>query len=633
MNYFRYSALFFSLWFFTGGFIHADDLVGKRLKLTGKWTGESLEVSEVQKRDSKKNSETGQVQGPLESVDLDNRSFYIGLLPIKWNDDTEFLETSRDSLKNDKILKIKGRLNKAGVLVANRIEPVSSELDEFKVIGEVTKSKIRNNGLVQLVVFGIPANVSENLLPGSALLTKRLDDKRPDEQLTLPLFGKPLTIGGELELEAKIEIDFEFDKKDPDKDDSDKDDSDEDDLLRFEPGVELEFLYRPTENIAIFVEGEATAKEDVMPDVADKTSESEIKRGESWVYIRNILETGFSLRMGRQSFEEERTWWWDSDLDSIRVYYHHSFLSLELGVAQELARETSEEDHIDPEQEDVFRILCRAELNWGKNQSIETFFLYQNDHSKTEKEKANINRDKRDESDADIWWVGMRSLGTVKVDTIGKFYYWLDGAYMMGKEDLIDFDNKKNDRSIVEDVVNHDIKGWGADAGITWKTKLPFKPTFTLGYAIGSGDKDSEKGSTDNAFRQTGLHGNNGKFRGVDRFRYYGELFRPELSNLQIWTVSLGFPLMKDSSIEFVYHHYQQVEGAEDLRDVGIDADLQKDNRDRNIGDELDIVIGIEEWEHWEIEIVGAIFWAGDAYGFNTDEIAQNLIFKINYNF
>ena len=602
------------------GFIYADDLIGERLKLGGNWNGKSLEVFEVQKRDSKKDPGTGQIQGPLESVDRDNRLFSIGPLRIEWDDHTEFVETSRNSLKTNQVLKVKGRLAKASVLVANTIKSVSNELDQFKVIGAVTESKIRDNGQVQLVVLGISTNVSEKLLPRSALLTNRLDDNRPDEQLTLQLFGKPLTIGGELELETKVEKDFEFDK----------DNSDEDDLLRLELGVQLEFLYRPTEKTAIFVDGEVIAKEDVFPDVAGKKSERAIGRGESWIYLGNILETEFSLQIGRQSFEEERTWWWDSDLDSVRVYYNCSLVSLELGVAQELAKISSDESGIDPEQEDVFRLLSRAELNWGKDQRIETFFLYQNDHSKTEKEDAIINKDKRDESDADIWWVGIRSFGTVKFDTIGKLDYWLDGAFMMGREDLIDFDSIENNQSVVDDVVDHDIEGWATDAGISWRTKLPFTPTLTIGYAIGSGDENPES-ATDNAFRQTGLNGNNGKFRGVDRFRYYGELLRPELSNLQIWTASLGCRIFKDSSIEIVYHHYEQVKATDFLRDGELDAEPTGTNR--NIGDELDIILGIEEWEHWEIELVGAIFWAGDAFGSFANETAKSLIFKINYNF
>lgn len=54
--------------------------------------------------------------------------------------------------------------------------------------------------------------------------------------------------------------------------------------------------------------------------------------------------------------------------------------------------------------------------------------------------------------------------------------------------------------------------------------------------------------------RQTGLQDNNGEFFGVDCFRYYGELLRPELSKLQITTLALGFRMLTNSSIEFVYH-------------------------------------------------------------------------------
>ena len=604
----------------TVGLVRADDLIGNRLKLTGKWTGETLEVSEVQKRDSSKDPEIGQVQGPLASVDFDQGAFFIGPLRIEWDDHTEFVEASQNSLKNNQVLKVKGRFVKASLLVADTIEPVLSELDEFKVIGAVTESKIRDNELLQLVVLGIPAEVPKEFLPRSALPTSGLDDKRPDEQLTISLFGKPLTIGGELEFEMNLEKDFEFDIAD----------SDEDDLLRFEPGIQLELFYGISENIALFFDGEAAVKEDVLPDVAGRRSESELKRGESWVYIGNIFQTGFSLQIGRQSFEEERTWWWDSDLDAVRIHYHLPSLSLELGVGQELARISTEEDRIEPKIEDVLRILSRAEWNWGEDQVVETFFLYHKDHSNTEQEDDILHRDKRDESDAELLWAGVRSRGEVKVEPVGKFYYWLDGAFVMGREDLIDFDSIENNQSIVDDIVDHDIEGWAADGGITWRTKLPFEPTITLGYAIGSGDQDPES-RTDNAFRQTGLNGNNGKFRGVDRFRYYGELLRPELSNLQILTASLGCRILKESSIEIVYHHYKQLEATDFLREGELDADPTGTNR--FIGDELDIVLGIEEWEHWEIELVGAIFWAGDAYGSLADKTAKNLIFKINYNF
>lgn len=44
-------------------------------------------------------------------------------------------------------------------------------------------------------------------------------------------------------------------------------------------------------------------------------------------------------------------------------------------------------------------------------------------------------------------------------------------------------------------------------------------------------------------------------------------------------------------------------------------------------------MLGLEEWKHWESELVGALFVAGDAYGPLSGETASNLIFKLTYNF
>ena len=169
----------------------------------------------------------------------------------------------------------------------------------------------------------------------------------------------------------------------------------------------------------------------------------------------------------------------------------------------------------------------------------------------------------------------------------------------------------------------HGIHGWGFDLGATWETRLPGRPSLTLGYAMGSGDvrsdspKVDDQKSNDHSFRQTGLQDNNDRFRGVDRFKYYGELLKPELSNLRIATAALGFPFLENSSVELIYHSYQQVDAAKFLRDATVRR--QPAGRKRGIGHEVDLVIGIEEWENFEIELIVAAFRAGPAFGEHCD--------------
>ena len=149
-------------------------------------------------------------------------------------------------------------------------------------------------------------------------------------------------------------------------------------------------------------------------------------------------------------------------------------------------------------------------------------------------------------------------------------------------------------------------------------------------FSLGSGDQDPDEGPN-RAFRQTGLHDNNGRFRGVDRFRYYGELLRPELSNLEIQQVALGVPLFRSSSLEVIYQRYRQVYAAPYLRESRLQT--EPDGFHTDIGSEWDVVLGIEEWKHLETEVVGSMFRAGRAYGAREGERAFLLILKVDVNF
>ena len=229
--------------------------------------------------------------------------------------------------------------------------------------------------------------------------------------------------------------------------------------------------------------------------------------------------------------------------------------------------------------------------------------------------------------------------------SMGTLSYWADGAIVDGRETFLDYGRVRTETDETRIVVDlrgneilvplrkngvdlserHGVHGWGMDLGLSWQTPLPGQPTLTLGYALGSGDsrgkdesKQDRQEAKDRSFRQTGLQDNNGRFSGVDRFKYYGELLDPELSNLQIGTAALGFRIWEKSSVEILYHFYRQDHPAKFLRDAGIRR--QPAGRKRGIGREIDVVIGIEEWEHVEIELIGAAFRAGPAYGEHCDD-------------
>jgi hypothetical protein len=118
----------------------------------------------------------------------------------------------------------------------------------------------------------------------------------------------------------------------------------------------------------------------------------------------------------------------------------------------------------------------------------------------------------------------------------------------------------------------------------------------------------------DQEFRQTGYEDNTGMFDGVATFQYYGELFDPELANLDILTIGAGLRIRTRASIDAVYHRYRQplydgaalrdLEGTDltlfDLGGRGIDPGNGRPARTffpyRDVGNEIDIIIGLARW-------------------------------------
>ncbi len=466
-------------------------------------------------------------------------------------------------------------------------------------------------------------------------LIRRPDERGPKDRLTTDLWGRPLVFGWTAESRLRLE-----------KDIASKDQR-EDDLVRTVQRLTTNFFYELTEDTSVYLRGTAFYRsrrkdfdghrtEFEIPPLPpssiiqdDRDRERGVAWRESWIFMGNLFDTPLSLQVGRQRFNEAREWWWDEDLDAVRLHYDRSNLHFELAAAQQLARRTSAESHIDPEEDDILRFLGRAAWAWKKKNKLQLYLLTQNDHSDTAPECTGpvqncptIKDDEEDESDANLTWIGSSADGRWGLGSAGRLYYWADGAFVSGSETSLDYSGK-SDARYVKSRTRHGVHGWGFDLGATWRTRLPGELSLTLGYAVGSGDVRSDSSraddqrSNDHSFRQTGLQDNNDRFHGVDRFKYYGELLRPELSNLRIATASLGLRFLRRSSVELIYHSYQQAEAAKFLRDATVRR--QPAGSKRGIGHELDLVIGIEEWEHVEIELIGAGFRAGPAFGAHCD--------------
>ncbi len=147
---------------------------------------------------------------------------------------------------------------------------------------------------------------------------------------------------------------------------------------------------------------------------------------------------------------------------------------------------------------------------------------------------------------------------------------------------------------------------------------------MSLRYAEGSGDRDPDDG-TDRNYRETGLRDTD------DEFRLYGELLRPELSNLRIGTVALGFEPAAGARVTLGYHRFRQVHALDELGESRIELDPSGDSPD--IGDELSVVVQHETRGGLELELAAGIFRAGDAFGTAAGERAHSLFGQLTYGF
>lgn len=397
----------------------------------------------------------------------------------------------------------------------------------------------------------------------------------------------------------------------------------QDDVRFSEEEVELGLSYR-RERLVAFGEIKLVADQAVFADDTPRISEEAIERGELWLLFKQVFNSNYSVQIGRQNFIEPRLWWWDQDLDAARFYYTRAPWRLYVGVAEELGRVSTNEDFIDPEEEDVKRLLAYANWNFSEKFDLNGFFLTQRDDSDIPPIDSVIENAQIDDTDANLSWAGLRATGMFDSSRRGRFQYRADTAIVTGDETLVVLEDDTSGFSRVTATRERNVRGWAVDVGTTWT--LPFKgdPTLNLIYAYGSGDNNFND-DTDRTFRQTGLQDQD------EEFRDYGVVLRPELSNLRIATLALGFPIHASTRLTLGYHYFRQVDAAPFLRQTGIDVEPTGESKD--IGEEFSLVVQLRKWEDLQMDIVTGSFKAGSAYGVAAGERSNRLFFKLIYEF
>ena len=347
-----------------------------------------------------------------------------------------------------------------------------------------------------------------------------------------------LSLGFRTELQYQREDNFDLDK------------TVSDDVWFFEPLVRVALSYAPRPMFSLLIDVEGARR--FLDDEEDrKESESRLELKQAYLSVNEPVR-GLTLQAGRIRYKDTREWLYDEELDGGRIFYTFSRFAAEASVTQRNTRDLLHGGT----GEHITNIVFIGRYAPVKDVEIAAYgFL----------------RDDRSSANESPRFVGLHSHG----EPVKRLEYWLEAALVRGKSGT------------------RDIEGSGFDVGATYGFKVPLRPAVTLGYAFGSGDPDTTDG-TDKSFRQTGFQENEDKINGVRRFKYYGELVDPELSNLRIMTASVGIRPDKDFSMEFTLHRYRQDEAFRRLRIAGRDTtQLEKDPNgiSKDLGNEYDLVV------------------------------------------
>lgn len=551
--------------------------VGHWIEVRGKLAGErrfeadSIEVLAP--------ADTHVLIGTVEHVDAERERFFVLGQEVHVSDKTKWQELTLGGLANKRI-KVEGHYRGARNFSARSVAPRGPGRD--RISGRIDALQTTPTGL-ELSVIGftivVPAaarfeNTSDfrglALAPAVEFETASGILDTGDEDIiqgTLRL-GTDLWFGGQLEYKGEREHDFDLD------------DTAEADETKQRASLRVQLVWTPADDVRVLASPRFEFEDRRTDGGGPDASTAKPHVNELYVQLDDLFGTGFGLQAGRQRFDDGREWVYKKNLDAIRLARAWEFARLEVSWST-LVDDGSDRD--------------KHSNNWiaylSNNDELRHLAVYVVDR-----------RDDRSPRDFPIHF-GARAVG----EFVPQVRSWAEFSVLRG------YSNGVN------------LRGYGFDVGATWK---PGPWRVTLGYAQGSGDRTNST-SVDESFRQTGLQRNNDKTGGATSVRYYGELVDPSLTNLSVLTFGLGVEVAHKTTIELLWHQYAQRE----LANVWDDTNLNQDPSGlaRDLGRELDLVLGSKALAGWEFEFVAGRFTPGDAFPGGDD--AWLAAFQVRFGF
>lgn len=404
-------------------------------------------------------------------------------------------------------------------------------------------------------------------------------DQNAPPRATIPI-GPNLTFGGYVSLEGETNRNYRLTSKP----------GDANSILT--PTLSPAFAYTPNQYLQIYAN---PALE--IPVAVEKTGENpqttKLNLNLVFLTLKNVVP-GAKLQVGRQRFIDTRRWLFNENMDAARLAYQYENLSLELSVSQfnlvqrNLLRREELED-----EETFVNYYAYADYAFGKKNHVGVFALYQ---------------DQQRLGTARPFYLGIQSGGRL----VKGLKYWIQAAIVRGT------DGAKS------------IRGEAIDVGLTQRFDGFWEPSITIGYAYGTGDRNPDD-NVDTRFRQTGFQGNSDKFNGVARFKYYGEVLDPRLTNLMVFTGGAGIRPFEKTSFDLVYHYYLQDHTSTSIR--GSDLATDPTGLSKHVGSELDLVAGYQGTPQLQTKFVLGYFLPGRAFPEGSRDGAFLASILLRYNF
>ena len=395
-------------------------------------------------------------------------------------------------------------------------------------------------------------------------------------------------------------------------------------LVEQDREIEFDLEYRHDDQFSLFFTGALMDESEIIKSADSKTNRSGLEFREIGIayLFGDVIDS--ELKLGRVEYESISRWWswWDDELDIISLQLWYEDLEAFVAIAEQQAVESTDEEFIDPEMDEIQRLVLTMSWELLDGQILNFYYLKQSDNSSAYQVGDSKKLTRIDEEDADLTWRGLSYVADIELQLIGEIDLELHYSEVHGRSTLYEFEDSSADVVEVSEQKHEEVAASASGYLLRWTPYVYDQLSLIIAGARGSGDANPD--DRDNkSYRQTGLQGD---------FESYGELFQPELSNLKVYMIGLQWRFAEDMSVDLMHFDYEQEVLSDEIRNASIE--VEPSGSSRNLGTELDLIFSIEHEETLELFFTYAKFKPGRAFADypekNIDYVGIDFVYKFH---